>query len=85
MNNVWFGDEAVTVDAHLLANGKVKPIAFTWRERRWQVSGLGRQWDEADGRHVLVTTSDGGRFELCLRSDQNRWQLVRAWEQSLLA
>jgi hypothetical protein len=85
MDAVWFGNEVVTVEAHLLPNGKVQPIAFTWRGRRWQVSGLGRQWDDADGRHVLVTTPDQSRFELCLASDQGSWQLLRAWERPYIA
>lgn len=81
MSSVWFRDEAITVEAQFLPEGKVQPTAFTWRGRRWSVSGLGRQWDDADGRHVLVVVPDGSRFELCLTSDRTRWRLLRAWEQ----
>ena len=80
MNSVWLGDEVVTVEAHFLPDGKVQPIAFIWRGRRWSVTGVGRQWDDADGKHVLVV-SDGSRFELCLTSVQGNWRLLRAWER----
>jgi hypothetical protein len=80
MSGVWLGDEVVTVEAHFLPDGKVQPIAFTWRGRRWSVTGVGRQWDDADGKHVLVM-SDGSRFELCLTFVQGNWHLLRAWER----
>ncbi len=85
MGDVWFGDEAVAVEARILLDGKLQPTAFTWRGRRWRVAGLGRQWADGDGRHVLVIAADGSRFELCLTSDQSRWRLLRAWERPYLA
>ena len=79
MDNVWFGDEPVVVEARFLPEGKIRPTALRWRERQWQITGLGRQWEEADGRHMLVMASDGSRFELCLSPDQSSWRLRRAW------
>ena len=85
MDDIWFGDEAVAVDAQFLSDGEVRPTAFTWRGRQRAVVGLGRQWVEADGRHVLVVVPDGSRFELCLNSAQSNWRLLRAWERQSLA
>ena len=84
-NDAWIGNEAVTVEAQFLPEGKVRPTSFTWRERRWTIVGLGRQWDEADGRHVLVEAPDGSRFELCLVSAEGGWRLLRAWERAYMA
>lgn len=84
MDNVWVGDDPVVVEAHFFPGGKVQPVTFVWRDRRWSVSGVGRQWDDAGGRHVLVVTSDGSRFELCLASAPTGWRLLRAWEQPRL-
>lgn len=81
MGGAWIGDEAVAVEAHFLPDGKVQPTSFTWRGRRRSVTGLGRQWNAADGRHVLVVVSDDSRFELCLTSAQSGWRLLRAWER----
>jgi hypothetical protein len=85
MDNVWIGNEAVAVEAQFLPDGEIRPTAFTWRGRRWRIAGLGRQWDEANGRHVLVEATDGSRFELCLTSTQSSWRLLRAWERPHLA
>ncbi|GAB4528392.1 MAG: hypothetical protein Kow0063_04560 [Anaerolineae bacterium] len=85
MENIWYGDEPVSVEARLLPDGKIHPTAFSWRGRRQSVTGLGRQWEAADGRHVLVTTGNGNRYELCLSSDQKSWRLRRAWERPYLA
>jgi hypothetical protein len=85
MNSVWLEDEVVTVEAHFLPDGTVQPIAFTWRGRRWSVTGVGRQWDDADGKHVLIEVPDGSRFELCLTAAQGSWRLLRAWERPYLA
>jgi len=85
MENTWFGDEAVSVEAQFLPDGELRPTTFTWRGHHHRVAGLGRQWDEADGRHILVEATDGGRFELCLASARNEWRLLRAWERSHLA
>jgi hypothetical protein len=84
MDNVWIGDEAVAVEAQYLPDGEIRPTAFTWRGLRRKVVGLGRQWDEADGRHILIEAVDGGRFELRLTSSENRWRLLRAWERPYL-
>ena len=81
MDNTWFGDEEVAVEAQFLADGEIRPTAFTWHGSRRRIAGLGRQWDEADGRHILVETTDGSRFELCLTSSDNKWHLQRAWER----
>ena len=85
MDDVWFGDEVVAVEAQFLSDGEIRATAFTWRGKRWTVAGKGRQWDEADGRHVLVVAPDGSRFELCLNSAQSNWHLLRAWERANLA
>ncbi len=85
MDDLWIGSEPAAVEAHLRADGTVQPIAFTWRGRHWTVSGLGRQWDDDDGRHVLVITTDESRFELCLSSKSSGWVLLRAWVRPHLA
>lgn len=85
MSSKWFRDEVVPVEARFLPDGKVQPTAFTWRGRRWHVTGLGRQWDDTDGKHVLIEVLDGSRFELCLTAAQGSWRLLRAWEWPYLA
>jgi len=85
MDEVWVGDEMADVEARYLPDGTVQPVTFTWHGRRWSVAGLGRQWDESDGRHVLVLAPDGSRFELCLTLAEGPWRLRRAWQRAYLA
>jgi hypothetical protein len=85
MDDIWYGDEPAAVEARFLPEGAIRPTAFVWRGQRRSVTGLGRQWEEADGRHVLVTTTNGSRYELCLTSAQKSWRLRRAWERPYLA
>jgi hypothetical protein len=85
IDHTWTGDEAVAVEAHLLPSGQLQPTAFIWRSRYWRVVGLGREWEDKDGRHILVITSDMSRFELCLTSGQSSWRMLRAWERPYLA
>jgi hypothetical protein len=79
MDSVWFGDEPAAVEARFLPEGRIRPTALRWRGRQWQLTGLGRQWEEADGSHMLAMASDGSRFELCLGPDRGSWRLRRAW------
>ena len=85
MTDPWIGNDTVTVEAQFIPEGEVRPTSFTWRERRWTIVGLGRQWDDADGRHVLVEAPNGSRFELCLISPKGGWRLLRAWERTYMA
>jgi hypothetical protein len=42
--------------------------------RPWQPVEQGRQWTDADGRHVLVMLPGGAR-QLVLRADTLAWEL----------
>jgi hypothetical protein len=47
-------DEPVKIVAAMDDEGQVTPQKMTWQERRYPIVAVGRQWDEDDGRHVLV-------------------------------
>ena len=72
-----FVEEPVAVEA-LLSDGRVTPQQVTWRGRTQLVLSVGRQWQEADGRHVLVELYDGSRMELLLQTDL-QWVMRRYW------
>lgn len=79
MTNEEFLDEPVSVVAAMDDEGKLDPQRVTWRARKYRITAVGRQWDEADGRHVLVETADSTRFELQLRREDFVWRLKRVW------
>jgi exosome complex RNA-binding protein Rrp4 len=65
----------VTVDCTIGRNGRV------WIKRiklddAWLNVEQGRQWQDEDGRHVLVMRPGGQVEELLLSSQSLRWELV---------
>ncbi len=66
----------VEVDCTFDEDGRVR-LRRIRLGRPWQVVQQGRQWADADGRHVLVMLpqqTDGVR-ELLLRADTLTWEL----------
>ncbi len=76
-------NQPVLVEAHFLPDGRLRPIAFKWREHLQRVVDYGREWDETlDGttwRCYLVQTAQHETFELRLDEAGARWVLARAW------
>jgi hypothetical protein len=64
---------AVEVDCTFDADGRVR-VRRIRLGKPWQPVEQGRQWADADGRHVLVMLSGGVR-ELLLRADTLTWEL----------
>jgi hypothetical protein len=79
MSNEEFLDEPVRVVAAMDGEGKLDPQRVTWQRRKYRITAVGRQWDEAGGRHVLVEAADGTRFELQLRREDFAWRVKRVW------
>jgi hypothetical protein len=63
----------VEVDCTFDADGRVR-VRRVRLGRPWQPVEQGRQWTDADGRHVLVML-DGVARELVLRADTLAWEL----------
>jgi PncC family amidohydrolase len=78
-------DVATDVEASLAADGQVTARAFTWQGRRLVVTSSGRQWQEADRRHLLVQTSSGETLELAIAMPEMRWTARLVGQRSLLA
>jgi hypothetical protein len=76
--------ERVSVEARLEADGRLRPRAFEWKGRRFQVASLGRQWQEGSVQHFLVMTSEEAVFELAYASEAaaGEWWLLRAPKDS---
>jgi hypothetical protein len=93
-----FVDEPTVVDARFEADGQVRPRRFTW-DRRWlNVTDVGRQWVDLDGRHVLVMAQASHRqggtepmttsrktFELLLERESLTWRIVRVFNDVVAA
>jgi PncC family amidohydrolase len=78
-------DMATDVEASLGADGHIMVRAFTWQGRRLMITSSGRQWQEADRRHVLVQTLSGETLELAVEMPAMRWTARLVGQRSLLA
>jgi hypothetical protein len=70
--------EAAEVEARFGEDGHISVLAFTWRGRRWSVTGEGRQWGADDGFHFLVMTTGERIFELVYHAASGLWHVVSA-------
>lgn len=85
MSEMEMLDEPVTVETVSDSQGQVAVQRLKWREQAYTVISMGRQWDEPAGRHLLVETAGGTRFELELRREDLRWRVRRVWWGQTLA
>ena len=63
----------IEVDCTFDTDGRVR-VRRVRLGRPWQPVEQGRQWADADGRHVLIRLPDGVH-ELLLRADTLMWEL----------
>ena len=65
----------VTVDCTISRNGRVW-VRRIKLDEAWLVVEQGRQWQDENGRHVLVMHPEGRVEELLLSAQSLRWELV---------
>lgn len=68
------GPHPVEVDCRFAADGAVRVRRVRW-EGRWRPVEQGRQWQDDDGRHVLIMLGQDMVRELCLSPKTLRWEL----------
>jgi PncC family amidohydrolase len=80
---VEFLDKAVGVEAVARRNGGVRPVAFVWEGRRYEVEAWGRERtvtrDGAEARCYLVQTAGPEAWELCRAVETGLWTMRRRW------
>jgi hypothetical protein len=84
MSETEFFDELIAVTSSIDQTGRVSPRHFTWRGQPHTIINAGRQWESEAGRHILVETGTGDRFELQLSREDLCWHLVRAWRMAAI-
>ncbi len=85
MTNMEILNEPVDVIASMDAEGYFRPQSLTWRRKKFSIVSVGRQWDEEQGRGVLVEAADGTRFELLLRREDLSWRIKKIWWGQIVA
>jgi hypothetical protein len=85
MTNPEFLDDPITATGTIDDQGQVSVQSFTWQEQQYPVVTMGRQWVDEAGRHLLVETAGGDRFELLLRRRDLIWSVQRVWRAQFRA
>ena len=67
--------ELIEVTARFEKDGKVIPVYLVRQGHRYTIDSIGRQWQAADGLHILVMTATGRMFELVFNPAESRWYL----------
>ena len=70
-------NESIAVEVRLKADGAIRPLAFSWRGKRYRVTSIGRQWEQDGERHFLVMTPDEQVYELAYLQKEGDWRLRR--------
>jgi hypothetical protein len=83
MTNEKFYHDTIGLTLSINHAGEVTPVSFNWQGKQHTVTDVGRQWTSEAGRHVLVMTAEGSRFELQLSRQDLVWYLKRAWEADI--
>jgi len=79
MTNTQFFDDLITVTAMIDSNGGTVPKTLRWKDQDYTLTATGRQWESEEGRHILVETGGGERFEIQLSRTDLLWRLKQAW------
>ena len=85
MTQTKFFDEPIAVTASVDQAGQTTPVSLTWQGKDYALTVVGRQWDAEDGRHVLVESATGDRFEIQLSREDLLWRLKRSWSEETTA
>ena len=71
-------DEPIKVDVRFLTDGTLRPQAFRRGSRLYEITTVGRQWEEHGERRFLVMTPDERVFELAYLPAEGAWRLRRS-------
>jgi hypothetical protein len=70
-------NEAIAVEARFEEDGAIRPLAFMWQGKRYQVASLGRHWKQ-DGEHRFLVMTHGEQiYELAYLIAEAAWRLRR--------
>lgn len=84
-----FINQPVNVEVRVQPDGAVRPLAFLYQARRYQIETWGRDAEETlEGRTVhcyLVQSAGPETWELCQDTETAQWTLRRHWADTYRA
>lgn len=67
----------IDITARFEMDGTLQPIEFSAEGRAVKVQNVGRQWETADGKHVLVMDLRGRTYHLFLQLNDLSWYWIK--------
>jgi hypothetical protein len=65
--------------------GKISPILFSWRHRRYINLKVTSIWSDTEGDarqfHISVLTDSSNLYELCFRTRNFQWTLAKIYHE----
>ena len=66
-------------------SGKILPIMFSWRNRRYSNLKVANSWNTSIGDakhvHISVTNDSPNLYELCLNTRNFTWSLIKVYHE----
>ncbi len=66
-------------------DGKILPIIFSWRNRRYSNLKVASSWNTSIGDakqvHISVTNDSPNLYELCLNTRNFNWSLIKVYHE----
>jgi hypothetical protein len=79
----------VNVEVQMRRDGTARPLAFSWRRRRYEITAWGREEtvtrEDRTVRCYLVQTEGFESWELCQDTETTQWTLARHWARKYRA
>ena len=65
--------------------GKVLPILFSWKNRRYQNLKAASSWDTYEGEtklhHITVINDSSNCYEICLNTRNFTWSIMKVYHE----
>jgi hypothetical protein len=69
--------EKIEITTRFKRDGSLIPIDFSLEDQTIQVMNIGRQWDNEDGKHILVMDFRENTYHLFFQLSDLGWYLIR--------
>jgi hypothetical protein len=77
-----FNMEEIEITVRFDTEGNILPLNFVWRMHTYKVAAIGRYWDAADGRHILVMDPRNQTHHLIFKTETLKWYLFQSGNRS---
>ncbi|KPL07558.1 hypothetical protein AMJ86_04090 [bacterium SM23_57] len=74
--------EEIEITVRFDTEGNILPLNFVWRMHTYKVAAIGRYWDAADGRHILVMDPRNQTHHLIFKTETLKWYLFQSGNRS---